>query len=340
MMAMAEWAPEDRRPTFSFYVTAHHCKQKPQIVEAAVDLADAVTVAGPKGPEVIRRLRESGLRAPVLFDGMGYAGKDLPAPDDWVGVQRAVGAARLLLPGALLAWDRNDDSEFIVTVQEQSRIAAGLEATMLFAIDVRWVARRTDLVVEALKSADQPAALVLIHRGDPLSERGAVQGLRRVVQRVSGVSLLRGDHGAIGALAFGAVHASVGLTTSTRHYAPPAKGSWRRPGQSARLFVCPLLDWFLASDVAGWTAAGKAIVCHLPCCNGQSLARFLDPDLDADWHNMNALADLADYVINADDSDRATEFLNECRSATAWYGLAGFNGPEKPKAQLTGWALS
>lgn len=55
---------------------------------------------------------------------------------------------------------------------------------------------------------------------------------------------------------------------------------------------------------------------------------------------MNALADLADYVINADDSDRATEFLNECRSATAWYGLAGFNGPEKPKAQLTGWALS
>ena len=339
-MVIAEWAPERGRPTFSFYVTAHHCRQKPQIVEAAVDLADAVTVAGPMGPEVIRRLRESGLQAPVLFDGMGYAGKDLPAPDDWVGLQRGVGAARLLLPGALLAWDRNDDSEFIVTVQEQDRIAAALDATMLFAIDVRWVARRTDLVVETLRSADQPAALVLIHRGDPLSERGAVQGLRRVVQRASGVSLLRSDHGAIGALAFGALHASVGLTTSTRHYAPPAKGSWRRPGQSARLFVRPLLDWFLASDVAGWTAAGQAIICRLPCCNGQSLARFLDPDVDADWHNMNALADLADYVINAYASDRVTEFLNECRSATGWYGLAGFNGPEKPKAQLTGWALS
>ena len=340
MMAIAEWAPERGRPTFSFYVTAHHCKRSPQIVEAAVDLADAVTVAGPMGPEVIRRLRESGLQAPVLFDGMGYAGKDLPAPDDWVRLQRGVGAARLLLPGALLAWDRNDDSEFIVTVQEQGRIAAGLDATMLFAIDVRWVARRTDLVVETLRSADQPAALVLIHRGDPLSERGAVQGLRRVVQRVRGVSLLRGDHGAIGALAFGAEHASVGLTTSTRHYAPPAKGTWRRPGQSARLFIRPLLDWFLASDVAGWTAAGQAIICHLPCCNGQSLARFLDSDLDADWHNMSALADLADYVINADAADRATEFLNQCRSATEWFGLAGFNGPEKPKAQLTGWVLS
>ena len=46
-MAIAEWAPERRRPTFSFYVTAHRCKRNPQIVETAVDLADAVTVAGP-----------------------------------------------------------------------------------------------------------------------------------------------------------------------------------------------------------------------------------------------------------------------------------------------------
>ena len=321
-------------------MTAHRCKRNPQIVEAAADLADAVTVAGPEGPEIIRSLRESGFQAPVLFDGMGYAGKDLPAPDDWVGVQRGVGAARPLLPGAFLAWDRNGDAEFITTVQQQGRIAAGLDATMLFAIDGRWVARRTDLVVETLRSADQPTSLVLIHKGDPLSERWAVPGLRRVVQRVGGVSLLRGDHGAIGALAFGAEHASVGLTTSTRHYAPPAKGVWRRPGQSARLFIRPLLDWFLASDVAGWTAAGQAIVCRLPCCNGRSLARFLDPDLDADWHNMNALAGLADHVINADAAHRATEFLNECRSATEWYGLAGFKGPEKPKAQLTGWVLS
>ena len=55
---------------------------------------------------------------------------------------------------------------------------------------------------------------------------------------------------------------------------------------------------------------------------------------------MNALANLADYVNNADAAHRATEFLNECRAATEWYGLAGFKGPEKPKAQLTGWVLS
>ncbi len=339
-MAMAEWLVEAPRPTFSFYLTAARCNRDPQIAAAAADLAGAITVAGPGGPEIVRKLRDLGLDCSVLFDGMGYADMDLPARDGWVGAQRAIGAVCPLLPGAFLAWDRSDNIEFIGTVQEQSRIAAGLEATMLFAIDARWIARKAEVVIDTLMSANQPVALVFAHRGDPLSEPGAVQGLRRVAQRVNRVSLLRSDHGAIGALAFGARHASVGLTTSTRHYAPPVKGAWRRPGQSARLFVRPLLDWFLASGVAGWTAAGEAIVCNLPCCHGQSLARFLDADLDADWHNMNALADLADYVINAPKSDRASEFLGQCRIATKWYDRAGFNGPEKPKAQLTGWVLS
>ena len=339
-MAIAEWAPEGPRPTFSFYVPAPRRDRIPHIVGAAADLVGAVTVAGPKGPEAIRRQRDLGLDCSVLFDGVGYADGDVPAPADWVAVQRAAGADRSLLPGVLLDWDRNDNTAFLLVVGEQSRIARDLDATPLLAMDARWIARKPEVVINALKSADQPVALVLAHRGDPLSEPRAVQGLRRVVQQVKRVSLLRSDHGAIGALAFGADHAAVGLTASTRHYAPPAARAWRRPGQSARLFVRPLLDWFLASDVAGWTAAGDAIVCNLPCCHGQSLSRFLDPDLDANWHNMNALADLADYVIDAPKSDRASEFLSQCRSATKWYDLAGFNGPEKPKAQLTGWVLS
>ena len=340
MTAIAEWAPEGPRPTFSIYVPALRCVRSPHVVAAAAGLVGAVTVAGPEGPAVIRRQRDLGLDCSVLFDGLGYADRDVPTPANWVAVQRAAGAARRLLPGVFLDWDRNDNTAFLLAADEQSRIARDLDATQLFAIDVRWIARKPEVVIDALMSANQPVALVLVHRGDPLSEPRAIQGLRRVVKQVNRMFLLRSDHGAIGALAFGAEHASVGLTTSTRHYAPPAKGARRRPGQSARLFVRPLLDWFLASDVAGWTAAGEAIVCDLPCCHGQSLARFLDPDLDADWHNMNALAALADYVINAPKSDRASEFLSQCRSATKWYDLAGFKGPEKPKAQLTGWALS
>lgn len=339
-MAMAEWAPEGPRPTYSIYMPVPRIGRSFQIVGAAADLVGAVTIAGPKGPEVMRRQRDLGLDCSVLFDGLGYADRDVPAPADWVAAQLAAGADRSLLPGVFLDWDRNDNTALLLAADDQSRIALDLGATPLFAIDVRWIARKSEVVIEALLSANQPVALVLVHRGDPLSDPRAIQGLRRVVQQVDRTSLLRSDHGAIGALAFGAEHASVGLATSTRHYTPPAKRAWRRPEQSARLFVRPLLDWFLASDVAGWTAAGEAIVCNLPCCHGQSLARFLDPDLDADWHNMNALADLADYVINAPRSDRASEFLRQCRSATKWYDLAGFKGPEKPKAQLTGWVFS
>lgn len=106
------------------------------------------------------------------------------------------------------------------------------------------------------------------------------------------------------------------------------------------MFVRRLIDWFRASEIASWSAAGADINCHLRCCKGASLARFLDADLDATWHNMVALADFAVYVLDADPDDRAAEFLNECRAAAGRYGLAGFKGPENPKPQLTGWALS
>ena len=55
---------------------------------------------------------------------------------------------------------------------------------------------------------------------------------------------------------------------------------------------------------------------------------------------MNALADFAEYVMNAPREDRQSEFLNACREAVARYGNAGFKGPENPKAQLTGWVVS
>lgn len=67
--------------SFSFYVTA----SKQTRIRQAAHFGDAVTVAGPKGPEVISKLRVSGFDRPVLFDGMGYAGKE-HVPATWVRV--------------------------------------------------------------------------------------------------------------------------------------------------------------------------------------------------------------------------------------------------------------
>jgi len=327
--------PATSATSFSWYVPPTH-----KLLVQGGDLADAVTIAGPKGPTEIRKLRQAGFSSPVLFDGTGYKGTDLPPADAWIAQQRAVGADRALLPGVFGPWDKDDHTSLVDLVTEQSRISADLDATMLLAIDARWLAKRTEILTDVLGSADRPVALVLGHPADPLSLGGAVAGLRWLARRVPHLSLLRCDHGAIGAVAFGADHASIGLSTTNRHFATIAMKPRSAPGRSSRVFVRQLIDWFRASEVAGWSATGADINCRLRCCGGASLARFLDADLDATWHNMVALADFAAYILDADPDDRAAEFLNECRAAAGRYGLAGFKGPENPKAQLTGWALS
>lgn len=339
MTARAEWKPERRPVSFSFYLTAHACNTNPELAKSAAELADAITIAGPKGPETARRLRDAGLEVPFLFDGTGYRVENVPGPEKWIQQQAHVGAARLLLPGAFVRWDKDSDTALELTVREQGRIAEDLGAMILLALDVRWVAKRTKSVVDALQSTGQPVALVLAHRADPLSEGGAVEGMQRVASSIDPLFQLRSDHGGFGTVVFGAEHASIGLTTTTRHFATAMMRPRRRPGSSARLFVRPLFDWFLASDIAGWTAAGSDINCPLACCRGASLSRFLDPDLDSKWHNMNALADYGDYILNAEPADQIALFRATCRDAVLLYGLAGFQGPENPKAQLTSWAL-
>ena len=327
-------SPVTSRTSMSWYLRPSH-----PLLKRSVELVDALTVTGRRGPAEIRRLRGGGFSVPVLFDGCGYAGEDLPPPAEWVGLQLEAGADRLLLPGVFAPWDKDDNTELMLLAKEQSSMSAALDAGMLIAIDSRWLAKKCDVVLEALLEAGRPTALVLADRADPLAISGAVPGLRRLAQAVPQLSVLRSDHGALGALAFGAVHASIGLNTSTRHFAAAAMGARRLPGGSSRVFVRPLVDWFRASEIAGWFAAGLNLKCNLQCCNGAGLDRFLDDDLDATWHNMNALADFADVALSVNDEDRAIEFLSACRVAASQYGLAGFKGPENPKAQLTGWAL-
>lgn len=331
-------APVTARGSVSWYLPPTH-----RLLRQSVALVDGVTISGPKGPETIRRLRSGGFSAPVLFDGCGYAGRQLPQAAGWVELQSRAGADRLLLPGTYVEWEA-DEQEAIGTLSRvvalEASIARDLGAVVLLAIDSRWLARRTGVLLHVLGVASVPIALVLANRADPLSTNGAVSGLRQLAQRLPDLLLLRSDQGAIGAVAFGAAHASIGLSTSNRHFVAGPMKAQKRPDRSSRVFVRSLLDWFLASDIAGWTAAGRDITCHLPCCDGADLARFLDEDLDATWHNLHALADFADLILGVNPEDRAIEFIRECREAAARYGLAGFKGPENPKAQLTGWAFS
>lgn len=332
--------PITMRPSFSFYITAQFRRSANVAqIKQAIEFGDSITIAGPTGPEVVRKLRADGFEKPVLFDGTGYAGVDLPV-DRWVSDQRNAGADRALLPGIFLPWVKDDDSSLLKAVAEQARVAEDLDATMLIAIDGRWLARRHSLLGEALIAAERPAALVLADPRDPLAIKGAVAGLRSLAARAPHLSVLRCDHGGLGVVAVGGGHAAMGLSTSTRHFVATGMNAQRLVDNTARVFVRPVLDWYRAAEIAGWSAAGAQLRCSLPCCQGDSLARYLDRDLDATRHNVSALADFADFILGADPDDRATEFLNACRSAMSQYGLAGIHGPASPKPQLTSWVFS
>jgi hypothetical protein len=330
-------APATLAPSFSFYVPGGS-KSASKIVRAA-SFGDAVTVAGPNGPETVRQLREAGFSRPVLFDGTGYSGHEFDCWK-WLELQRAAGADRLMTPGVFVPWDKNNADVLRSAIADHVAVARAFDATVIAALDSRWIAKLSRHVADVLLSSAVPVALVLCHRADPLDTREAVEGLRFLAASVPQLSVLRCDHGGLAVPAFGGAHVAFGLTTTHRHFAHSGMRPSKAPGNSPRLFVRSLLDWFRASEIAGWLAAGPILSCGLPCCAGGSLADYLDPltDRDAVSHNMMTLASFAEYVLGAED-DASQIFVDECRRAVANYHPSSFRGPENPKAQLTSWVL-
>lgn len=328
--------PVTLAPSFSFYVRERDL----ELIARAARFGDAITIAGPNGPSAFMRSSDQVRVKPVIFDGEGYRGTHQFDPTTWAATQRRAGADRVLLPGVLVEWDKTDNSRLIEAVQREAAVARDHDATMVLAIDSRWLGLRSALLSTLLVESGCPAALVPVHRADPLGSAESVTGLRGVSEAVRDLSILRSDHGAVGALAHSAVHAAIGLRTGTRHYAPQSYNPQSFGDRSARLFLKPLLDWYRASEVAGWIAGGAPLTCPLPCCGGGRLDRYLDPHADADQHNMVSLASFADFILDADRGDRAALFTEACRAAVAQYGSGWHRGPTDPKAQLRSWALA
>jgi hypothetical protein len=331
------------RGSMSFYVTASKSLTSEQRARAtnASKFGDAVTLAGVGGPRLARELREGRYSGALLFDAVGYNGREVDS-SGWAQEQRAIGADRILLPGRYIPWVKDDLNLFRTTVAEEYLIAECLDATMLLAVDSRWIANAIEVVIDSL-ACGRPVALVLADKGDPLERSNAASNLRRLVVSVSGTALLRSDHGGLVAAACGDGHTSIGLSSSTRHFVGSDMTAFKIADTSPRVFVRPLLDWFRGSDLAGWDAARVPIRCYFPCCDGGSLGSLYfseDSSERAIWHNMHALADFADLVLNADLSDRPAVFREACEAAASCYGIAGVRGPVEMKSQLRRWVFS
>lgn len=318
---------------FSLYVGPNEAH-----IREAANIGGAVAVSGVTGPEVVKRLRRLGWDSPVVFDAAGYTQRAARLdPRNWTTSQRLAGAHEVLTPGSWIPWGTDVAS----AVRAEAAVGTAVGANPLVALDSRWLTTGIDDTIDALGQIGAPVALVLANRGDPLGAAHAVAGLVRLVRTVPDVSLLRTDHGSIGATAFGAVHASVGLRSGHRHLVPPGVRGGGIPGDnSARLFVRSLMDWFTAQRLADWRASGTILDCKLDCCDGRPLARFFDLTLgsEATRHNQTALVDLARYVHDAPPSMQRRVFAEECRQALLRYDELGAIDVE-PKRQLESWVF-
>lgn len=336
-----------RRPvtaskTFSFYVGPDDRR----LIQTCAAMADAVTIRGKDAPAVVSGMRRSaGFDGTVLFDREAWKKPDEAIDAEaWFVAQEDAGADRILTPGAYVPWSKDEPERALSIASRELELASRHEATPIVALDARWVGRVADRVVEVLSGSSGGVALVLVDPGDPLAVAGAVQGLRHIARGLSDLLILRSDHGALGAVAFGAQHASLGLITSHRHGTTPDRSGFGKPGDlTARVFSLDYADWFTAATIAGWSLVeprwGR---CHLSCCHGAELSRFLDEDRlpEVRTHNLTALARLADLVLDAPPEMRRATFLGFCRAAADRYDLSGHRGPQDPKPQLTGWVLS
>ena len=260
----------------------------------------------------------------------------------WIAMQRDACASTLLTQGRLVEWSEAP-GYFETLVRGDLELACANDATALLAVDHRWLTKGSGQAIDVFTTHGAPVALVLVNSNDPLSVGGAIGGLLAILRNHRNVSLLRCDHGAIGALAFGATHGSIGLGTGTRHLYPPRSrgfGSGKPNDRSVRLFSLDLLDWFTAVTIAGWSASEVPITCSLECCNGQELARFLDERRldEADLHNRTAIGALASYILEAPSDMRRRLWAERCHQAVGYYDRLG-SMEIKPKGQLKAWAM-
>lgn len=308
-------------------------------------VADAVTLKGPSGPSIARQMRDRGWDGVVLFDRAGYEARSTKiSPTAWAEEQERAGADRLLSPGLWVPWKKNPSDIETAVATERALVDGWSEPTIVVAIDYRWLTKTEAYrsLLNVLGHLDCPVALVLANPGDPLGATDAVNALVHLVNTIENVTIMRCDHGAVGAVAFGAAHGSMGLSSTYRHFVPPEASGGGIPGdRTVRLFVLDLVDWFTASTVAGWSTTKVSPTCKLDCCRGQRLDRFLDPRLAAEaaLHNRLSLWKLVEYTLDSGAEEPRFAFPSLCAKAVQRYGqVGGFTSIITPKAQLEQWA--
>jgi hypothetical protein len=253
----------------------------------------------------------------VLVDPAVYVPQSSTDPeplfdyDDWLKRQQAAGVPLILTDTPRI---RNDDVSALQkalarwdTIDEPTLVVLPLEPW--------WLRRHQGLprLIEEVRSAGRPVALVLLHPYNGLGIKRGVAGLLEFISAVRPlpVVLLRSDISAIGAVAHQAFAGFVGWSANTRHGPLPMRQPEGERDESPSVFVPALNDYLKTTKLPVFTRIRRPEVlrCDDRVCRGDTLLRIADlseTDISdgrmlASLHNLASTEQLARRVLAAAD---------------------------------------
>lgn len=319
----------------------------PALLKDAVESSPFLVMKGKGGAKQLDDLARLSLHPTVFLDpAQNEAKKVIKATSirmGWAELQSHLKVAGLVSPGAYLYPAQTKQELARVVRAERAWVAeTGSDGFCAICVDADFLRSRTPELVKQLASLDCRVWLTLSHRNDPLSLQGSVAALVDVVRACPNVALMRTDIAGVGAVAFGAAMASIGLSGGMRHSPDGGGGA----GNDIPVVFSRTLQSFKKTNVLeGWVQRDADILYDLNClewcCEGGSILRYADPALafETAIHNMVSLRAVAEEVMGLDASARAAKFVALAR--TAWFQherLSDSIDTIKAEPQLRQWA--
>jgi hypothetical protein len=311
------------------------------LLQSVVATCGGAVVSGRRGAKL------AAATPGVLVDPAAYgsrAGDDsepLFDYDEWLSRQQAAGVPLILTDTPRIPND--DRSALRKALARWASIAD--PALVVLPIEPWWLRNGLACLIEEIRAAGRPVAIVLLHRYNGLDPGGALAGLLTLIAEVDPVPvvLLRCDVSAVGAVAHRAFAGFVGCSANTRHGPLPMRRPDRGPDDDERddspsVFVPALHDYFKVSRLPA-LARSDVLRCDDAICHGDSLLEIAgrcEDDLPAGrlaagQHNMASADRLARRVFAAaDPRDAWRETCQAGAEASAALIEAGISLPVKP----------
>ena len=308
------------------------------LVQAAGrDLGDALPLARRPGSGVIftgdgavafgRSARDHGYDGPLLIDRRHYAGSSRLSGSarfsaSWLAGQREIGVSAVLTDSGYVG---GGDTGALRSVLGQAA-DAGDDVTAVLPLHPRWLRDDLAILVREVVDHDVPVAVVLEHRRDPLGTVRAVAALVELLRAARSVALLSTDVSALGAIAFGARWAAVGVRSSLRHLYPVGAKTPQRPATSC--FVDPLLSMVsVGLLVEAWQASKDSEIwrCSCTACRRRPPGWMLTASpLEVNQHTFELLLERRSRLTRLEPGlEREQSWRSQCAEALERYEQVG-----------------